>query len=186
MKNIVRMKTSLVEEVEQILNEQVKMEANSSSKYLAMASWCQQRGFSNAGDFLMIQAGEERNHMLKIFNHILDRGGVAFSPEVSHITHEFANLREVFEIALEQEIAVTHAIHRILDVARKAKDYTTEYFMQWFINEQIEEEAVARRIVELFDVIGEEGQGLYLIDKEIATVRAAFAAANAGGAEAGA
>ena len=171
MKDLVRLKTSLSEEIENILNEQIKIEASSSAKYLAMASWCGEKGFVNSESFFMAQAEEERGHMLKIFKYIGDLGGKPISPEVTNIPHNFESLRDVFETALEQEISVTHAIHRIVDLCRKNKDYTTDSFMQWFINEQLEEEFIARRIVELFDVIGEEGHGLYLIDQAIPKVQ---------------
>jgi ferritin len=170
MKDLIRLKTSLSQEVEAILNEQVKIEALSSAKYLAMASWCGEKGFKNSEDFFMKQAEEERAHMLKIFRFIGDAGGKAYSPEVNNITHEYSSLRDIFETALEQEIGVSHAIHRIVNICRKVNDYTTEHFMQWFIKEQLEEEFIARRQVELFDVIGESGQGLYLIDQAITKV----------------
>ena len=176
MKDLVRLKTSLTEEMEQILNNQIKIEGNSSAKYLAMASWCAEKGFESATSFFMAQADEERTHMLKIFNYILERGGKAISPEVSDVRHEYDSLRELCETALEQEISVSNSINRVVDVARKANDFATDNFMQWFVSEQIEEEAIARRIVELFDIIGEGGVGLFTIDKEIGKVRGAYEA----------
>ncbi|TAE72103.1 MAG: ferritin [Bacteroidetes bacterium] len=170
-KDLVRMKTALSQEVITALNEQIKMESRSSAKYLAMASWCGEHGFSNSEDFFMLQAEEERMHMLKIFKYLGDSGAKALSPEVTDIQQEYASLRDIFETSLEQEIAVTHSIHRIVDACRKNRDYTTELFMQWFIREQMEEEFVARRILDLFEMIGEEGQGLYWIDQHIAKVR---------------
>lgn len=170
MKDLVRMRTSLKEEVENILNEQVRIEAVSSAKYLAMASWCGEKGLENSEAFFMAQADEERNHMLKIFQYIGSMGGKPISPEVLNINHEYSSVRDIFETALEQEIAVTHAIHRIVNTCRKANDYSTENFMQWFIQEQIEEEYIARRLVELIDLIGEEGRGLYFFDQEVPNV----------------
>lgn len=171
MKDLVRLKTSLTEEVEKILNEQIRMEANSSSKYLAMASWCEEKGYKHSAEFFYLQAEEERQHMLKIFKYVAEMGGKAISPEVSHVQHDYATLREIFETALEQEISVTHAIYRIVDASRKVRDYGTDKFMDWFVAEQREEETVARRVLELFDIIGEEGQGLYFIDQAISKVR---------------
>lgn len=168
MKDLVRLKTSLSEEIENILNEQIKIEGVSSFKYLAMASWCGEHGFENSEDFFLAQADEERNHMLKIFKYIGDMGGKPYSPEVTGISHDYSSLREVFETALEQEVAVSRAIHRIVDLCRKQQDYTTDNFMQWFIQEQVEEEYIARRMVELFTVIGEDTPGgLYMIDKAV-------------------
>lgn len=173
MKDLVRLKTSLTEDMAQILNKQIKIESNSAAKYLAMASWCAEKGYENATAFFVAQAGEERSHMFKIFNYVIERGGKAVSPEVTNIPHDFTSLREVCENALEQEISVTNSINQVVETARKNNDYATDNFMQWFVSEQVEEEATARRIVELFDIIGEDGVGLFTIDKEIGKVRGA-------------
>jgi ferritin len=167
MKDLLRLRTSLTEEVEQLLNEQVKMEASASANYLAMAAWCDRNGFEHSADFFYKQSDEEREHMLKLFKYISDLGGRAISPDVANIPQEYESFKTVFEKALEQEIAVTQSINRIVDKCHKAKDYTTATFLQWFLNEQVEEEYVARRALELFDVIGEEGTGRFFIDKQI-------------------
>ncbi|RCR66050.1 ferritin [Larkinella punicea] len=167
MKDLVRMRTSLKEEIERILNEQIKMEAHSSAIYLSMAAWCDRNGFDFSAGYFYKQSNEERNHMLKLFNYVSDMGGHAISPEVTNVPQEFDGFRDVFELALQQEIAVSNAINRIVGQARQLNDFATDQFMQWFVKEQIEEEYVARRAVELFDVIGEEGVGRYMIDKAI-------------------
>ena len=172
MKDLVRMRTSLAEEMQQLLNDQIKIEATSSAKYLAMASWCAEQGFQHSEQYFMEQAQEERDHMLKFFKYINDAGGRAISPEVTNIPHEFESLREVFEAALEQEIGVTNTIYRLVEAARKGRDFITEHFLQWFVQEQMEEEVNARRAVQLFDIIGDEtGLGIYQIDKAIRKIR---------------
>lgn len=171
MKDLVRQRTSLSEEIEQILNDQIRHEAKASATYLAMASWCDQHGFANSCDFFYKQSNEEREHMLKFFKYVNDVGGKAVSPEVTDIPQNFNSLRSVFEQGLEQEIANTQSINRIVDACYKAKDYTTVGFLQWFLQEQIEEEFIFRRALELFDVIGEEGVGLYMIDKKIPDIK---------------
>ncbi len=171
MRDIVRQKTSLTEEVEIILNEQIKLEAKASALYLAMASWCDQHGFLYSSEFFYKQSGEEREHMLKIFKYVNDVGGKAFSPEVAGIPQDFESLKSVFVGGLEQEIANTQALNRVVDLCYKVKDYTTAHFMQWFLKEQIEEEFIFRRALELFEVIGEEGVGTYMIDKKIPDIK---------------
>lgn len=171
MRDLVRQKTSLSEEIEKILNDQIKKEAAASANYLAMASWCDQHGFAFSTEFFYRQSEDERQHMLKFFKYVNDVGGKAMSPEVTDIPQNFNSLRAVFEQALEQEIATTQSINRIVDVCYKAKDYTTVNFLQWFLKEQIEEEFVVRRALELFDVIGEDGVGLYMIDKKIPDIK---------------
>jgi ferritin len=171
MKDLLRLKSSLSEEVEALLNVQIKKEAHSSALYLAMGSWCDRNGFDGSATFFYKQSDEERAHMLKIFKYVCDVGGTAVSPEVTDIKLEFNSFREVFEEALEQEIAITQSINTIVDQAFKAKDFVTVEFLNWFLKEQKEEEYIARRALELFDVIGEEGIGRWEIDRQIPKIK---------------
>lgn len=184
MKPIVTRKRSLLEETEQKLNAQIQMEGLSSFYYLAMASWAETQGYLGASEFLYDHAEEERAHMMKIMKYVNEAGGYAQAPEIKNIRHEYDSLREVFDSILEHEIAVTRAISNIADHCFAVKDFATFNFLQWFVNEQREEESVARRILEFFDIIGEEGQGLWLIDAEIQKLLQAIQAQ--AGAEAGA
>ena len=170
MKDIIRIKTSLSEDIESLLNNQVKIEAKSSAIYLAMAAFCDRLGFENSSEFFFNQAEEERTHMLKIFRYIADAGGTAISPEVNDVPQEFGSFRGVFETALEQEIEVTNSINKLVTKAYADGDHATANFLQWFVSEQQEEEFTARKRVELFDVIGEEGVGRYMIDQKIPTI----------------
>jgi len=170
MKDLVRLRTSLKEEIEIALNAQVKMEAEASAKYLAMGSWCERNGFLKSAAYFYKQSDEERTHMLKIFHYVAAVGGTAISPEVASPQQEWGTFQSVFESALQGEINVTHSINRIVTKCRSLEDYATENFLQWFVKEQVEEEANARRALELFDVIGEEGTGRFTIDKEIGKI----------------
>ncbi|RDV15283.1 ferritin [Pontibacter diazotrophicus] len=167
MKDLLRLRTSLTEEIEQILNEQIKMEAEASAMYLAMSSWCDRNGFDFSAGYFKKQSDEEREHMLRLFKYVSDMGGRAVSPSISNIPLEFESFKGVFEQALQQEIAVTQSFNRIADRCQKSKDYVTFTFLQWFLQEQIEEEYVARRALELFELIGEDGTGRYEIDKRV-------------------
>lgn len=171
MKDLLRLKTSLNEEIEAILNAQIKVEAHSSSVYLAMSAWCDDQGYDFSATFFAEQSEEERKHMMKLFNYVNDRGGKAISPEITNIPADFESFRAVFEGMLEQEMFVTQQFNNIADKCMKLKDYVTFQFVQWFLAEQIEEEYVARRILEMFDVIGEEGIGRWEIDKHIPKVQ---------------
>lgn len=150
-----------------LLNEQISREAHSSAAYLAMASWCDHNGLANSAKFFYDQATEEREHMLKIFKFINDNGGTAYSPEVRNVLHDFNSLQEIFESALDQEIEITKSIHNIVQKCRKAQDLASENFLQWFIEEQLEEENKFRRILELFDLMGTDGIALMLIDERV-------------------
>lgn len=171
----------LNQKIEDVLNAQIKMEAQSSALYLAIAAWCGAKGYDNSSEFFFSQAEEERAHMLKLFRYICDLGGHAISPSVSTVKTDFNSLKEVFEAALEAEQSVSEAIHTIVAVARENKDYGTENFMQWFVEEQIEEEFIMRRAVELFDLMGEDKLAIFMIDERIPKI--VFAKPTLGGAQ---
>lgn len=171
-KEIVTLKRSLLMDTEEKLNKQVEMEGKSSAYYLSMASWTEMQGFSNSAKFLYDHAEEERGHMLKLFRYINEAGGHAIQPEITDIRQHFNSLREVFELILEHEIEVTKSINNIVDHCFNVKDFATFSFMQWYVTEQREEETVARRALEIFDIIGEEGVGLWTIDQEMGKLHA--------------
>jgi ferritin len=158
---------SLTSETEDKLNQQIHMEGKSSAYYLSMASWCDKEGYSTSADFLYRHSEEERQHMLRIFGYINDAGGHALQPVIDEIPYDFKNLREIFELILEHEISVTQSINDLVDHCFGIRDFATFHFLQWFVAEQREEETLARRALELFDIIGEDGVGLWTIDQEI-------------------
>ncbi len=167
MKEIITPKRSLSEETERLLNEQIMMEGKSSAYYLSMASWCETQGYTHSAKFLYTHSDEERGHMLKLFRYINEAGGHALQPEITDIKHSFSSLRDVFDLILEHELQVTQSIHKIVDHCFSTKDFTTFNFLQWFVIEQREEETLARRALEIFNIIGEEGIGLWTIDQEL-------------------
>lgn len=173
-REIVTLKRSLLVDTEKKLNKQIEMEGRSSAYYLSMASWCDMMGFTNSAKFLYDHADEERQHMLKLFKYVNDAGGHAVQPEITGIRNKFNSLREVFELILEHEIEVTKSINLIVDHCFTVKDFATFSFMQWYVTEQREEETVARRALELFDIIGEEGIGLWTIDQELGKLHASI------------
>jgi len=167
MKTIVTKTTSLSKGMEARLNEQVSMESASSQYYLACASWLHKEGYEGAAAFMYDHANEERMHMMKLITYINDSGGHALAPEISGIKNEFDSLREILDYALEHEIKVSLSINNIVDFCFELKDFATLQFMQWYVEEQREEEQVCRRALEIYDIIGDSGQGLWMIDKEI-------------------
>ena len=171
MKDLMRIKSLLSTEIELLLNMQIKKEAHSSSIYLSMASWCDRNGFDGSADFFFKQSDEERHHQIKLYKYLLDMGGTALSPEIINIKIEFGSFREVFEDALEQEIAITQSFKNIAARCHKEQDFVTMEFLNWFLREQREEEYIARRALELFEVIGENGTGHWEIDKNIGSIK---------------
>ncbi len=182
MKTFITKNRSLLEKTEVLLNKQVELEAVSSAIYLSMASWCETKGFENASNFLYDHTDEERMHMMKIFRYINEAGGHALQPEIKDIPHDFKSLRAVFEEVLDHEIFITKSIHSLVDHCQNNKDFTTFNFLQWYVTEQREEEILARRILELFDIIGEDGLGLWTIDLEIGKLGATGVSNTVGGA----
>jgi len=158
---------SLTTETEDKLNKQIMMEGKSSAAYLSMASWCETKGYEVSAQFLYKHSEEERMHMLKLIHYVNTAGGHALQPEIADIKHTFTSLREVFQTVLHHELEVTKSINTIVDHCFQIKDFATFKFLQWYVMEQREEETIARRAVELFDLIGEEGVGLWMIDQEI-------------------
>jgi ferritin len=172
MKDLLRTRTSLSEDIELVLNAQCKMEAEASQKYLAMAAWLDRNGFKHSAEYMYDQAEEEREHFLKIFKYITEVGGVAITPALDPVPQEYDHIKQVFETALQAEISVTNSIHKIVAKCRDNRDFTTEKFIMWFVDEQKEEEINARRALELFDLIDvNSATGKYQLDKAIAKIK---------------
>lgn len=167
MKELITKNRSLLSETEKLLNGQIKLEGVSSAIYLSMASWAEIKGYEHSAQFLYDHADEERMHMMKLFRYVNEAGGHSLQPEITGIKYKWDSLRSIFEEVLDHEIVVTKSIHKLVDHCYTEKDFTTFNFLQWYVTEQREEETLARRILEIFDIIGEEGIGLWTIDKEI-------------------
>jgi ferritin len=153
--------------VEKALNNQVKVEAESSQTYLAMAVWAECNGYNGIANFLYEHSDEERMHMLKLVKFINERGGKAVIPQLAKPVDKYKDVMTVFTKLLNHEIHVTQEINNVVDICLKEKDYTTHNFMQWYVTEQIEEEALARTIMDKLELIGSEKGGLYLFDRDL-------------------
>jgi ferritin len=153
--------------VEQALNDQVVKENSSSQFYLAMASWSENHGLNGTAKFLYTHSDEERFHMLKLIKFINERGGKALVPGIVQPPVEFENLENVFELLLQHELAVTESINNLVDICLQEKDYTTHNFVQWYVSEQLEEEALARSILDKLKLIGGDKGGMYMFDRDL-------------------
>jgi ferritin len=156
----------LSKKIESELNKQVKYEAKASFFYLSIASWCEQKRLNGAASFYYLHAEEERTHMLKIFKYINEMGGHALVPELKEPEKDFKNILDIVEKSLESEKSVTASIHKLSEQAREDKDYGTYNFIQFFVDEQREEEILFNNVLDKIHLIGMDGQGLYYIDKE--------------------
>jgi len=170
--------------VEQALNDQVVKESSSSQFYLAMASWAENHGLNGTAKFLYTHSDEERFHMLKLVKFINERGGKAVIPSVPQPPVEFNNLENVFELLLQHELAVTDSINNLVDICLQEKDYTTHNFVQWYVSEQLEEEALARSILDKLKLIGGDKGGMYMFDRDLENSTMQAAPAGNGGQKA--
>ena len=153
--------------VETALNEQIQKEASSSQFYLAMASWAENNGLNGTAKFMYMHSDEERFHMLKLVRFVNERGGKAQIPAIDQPPVEFENLENVFELLLSHEIKVTESINHLVDICLQEKDYTTHNFVQWYVSEQLEEEALARTILDKLKLIGGDKGGMYMFDRDL-------------------
>lgn len=164
----------LKEKVEKALNEQLKKEAYSSQLYLSMASWAEKNGYNGAAQFLYRHTDEEREHMLKLFHYINDRDGHAIVPALEQPPSEFESLKSVFEGVLEHEQMITESINDLVGICVEEKDYTTQNFLQWYVNEQIEEESLAKTNLDKLMLLGNDKANMYMFDKDMAEMANSF------------
>lgn len=158
--------------IEQALNYQISLEAYSSQLYLSMASWAETKGLNGTAQFLYGHSDEERMHMLKLVKFVNERGGHAIIPKLDMPPKEFDSLKKVFELLLQHEQGITNKINELVHVCLQEKDYTTHNFMQWFVAEQLEEEALARTVMDKIELIGDDKGGLYLFDRDLENLQA--------------
>ena len=159
----------LSKKMEAALNGQIAYEAHATTSYLSMASWCEKQGLPGCAEFFYAQSDEERMHMLKIVRFVNECGGHALIPKVDAPPNDYKSLEDAFKAALKQEQEVTKQIHNLTDLALKGKDFPAFQFLQWFVEEQVEEEAQFSGIL---DMIAQSGKGpLFLLDRAIAQYR---------------
>jgi ferritin len=159
----------LKKKVEDICNRQVEREGFSSNLYLSMASWAENNGLPGIASWLYAQAEEERIHFLKFIKYINERGGNAIIPAFKKPAAEFKNAEELFKEVLKHEEFVTASINEIVHVTLEEKDYNTHNFLQWFVMEQVEEEASVKTILDKIRLVGVTN--LYIFDRDILSLR---------------
>ena len=157
----------LSEKMLERLNQQLNVELHAAYKYLSLAAYCHGVNMNGAAKWLQLQGQEELQHAMKIYNYIIDKGGDVNMLPVQAPNLELNSLVDVFECSLKSEQSVTAAIHDLVALAIEEKDYSTHTFLQWFVTEQIEEEALVSEILESVRMVGNDGPGLFLIDREM-------------------
>ncbi|CAM3718340.1 Ferritin Dps family protein [Flavobacterium saliperosum S13] len=153
--------------IQQAINKQIKVEADSSQIYLAMASWAEVQGFEGISAFMYKQSDEERMHMLKLVKYANQRGGDAKIPNVIEPVLDCSSFKALFTQLFEHEVMVSQSINELVHITLQEQDYATHNFLQWYVSEQIEEEATARTILDKINLIGDDKGGLYLFDNDM-------------------
>lgn len=155
------------------LNKQIEEEFYSANLYLAMASWCDKEGLVNCANFMYEHFEEEKLHMLKFIHYINEVGGHGIVPALNKPISDFSSVQVLFKDAFEHEKHITACISNLAKFASEHNDYQTFNFLQWFITEQIEEEALFQKILDKIKIIGESPSSLYFIEQEIEKLLAA-------------
>ncbi|MBI4789513.1 MAG: ferritin [Chloroflexi bacterium] len=153
--------------MQQAINAQIQAEMYSSNLYLSMAAYCESIAMRGAAHWMRIQASEETAHALKFFEYVIQRNGRSLVQSVGAPPQEWKALRDMFEQALAHEKQVTGLIYKLYEQALAEKDYATQNLLQWFISEQVEEEANTTEIVAKLQMIGESSNALFWVDKEL-------------------
>ncbi len=155
------------EKILKLLNDQMNFEFYSAHVYLGMASYCSELGLDGFENWFKVQYQEEVSHAMKFFDFINSRGGRALIENFGPIENDYESILAVLKCAQSHEEEVTAKIHSIAKVALESADLTSFSFIQWFIDEQVEEEETIGKIITDVERVG--GEGLYLIDKELST-----------------
>ena len=157
---------ALNKNVEKILNEQITAEFWSAYFYLSMSNYFNANGMSGFANWMKVQFEEETSHAMKMLDFINERGGRVILEPIVEVPSEWDGVLNIFEDTLKHEEEVTSLINGCVNVAIAEKDHATVNFLQWFVDEQVEEEAGVSEIIDHLKMIGCQGNGLYMMDKD--------------------
>jgi len=157
----------LKEKVLKAINQQINYEYYSAFLYLSMSAWFQVKGLPGFANWMFVQYQEELTHGNKFFKYVHERGSQVILKPIAQVDTDFENVIEVFEKTLEHEQFVTDSISKIQDVAIAESDHATQSFLKWVIDEQVEEEANAKEILDTLRIINGQGNGIFMLDREL-------------------
>jgi ferritin len=157
----------LNKKVQDALNKQINAELYSSYLYLAMQAYFEGNNLAGCAHWMKLQSDEERGHALKIFDFVYDRQGTVALSAIQQPSSNYKSPLDVFQKAYEHEKTVSNMIHRLYDLAVKENDYPTQVMLNWFVNEQVEEEKQALLIVEQLKMIGDSSPALLYLDHQL-------------------
>ena len=157
----------ITEKMEKALNGQINKEFYSAYLYLAMSAYCNKINLPGAEHWFRMQYDEEVIHMTKMFDYVMQHGGEAHLLQIDEPPQEFGTILNVFEASLAHEQSVTKLINELLDIAVQERDHATQVFLQWFITEQVEEEANVGDIVQRIKLAGDNGGAVMMLDDKL-------------------
>lgn len=155
--------------VEEVLNKQINAEFWSAYLYLSMSAWCETQGLKGFANWMRVQFQEETSHAVKILDYVLTRQGEVKLEPIAPVEQSWSSLLNMFEEVYRHENLVTDLIGNCYEVAVSERDHATASMLQWFIDEQTEEESNASEIIDQIKLVGEKGEGIYHLDKLLAT-----------------
>ena len=158
-------------ELAKAINDQISYEASGTHAYVAIASWCERTGYNGSATFFFDQAAEENTHLLKFIHYLNNAGAEAIIPATEKPQNNFDSLESTFQAGLKSEQTVTKLINNLVEIAEREKDRATYSFLQWFVNEQVEEESLFETILQKFELIGRDKLAIYQIDQSLASIR---------------
>lgn len=150
------------------LNEQINKEMYSAYLYLAMSSYAEFKGLKGFSNWYRVQYQEEMEHAMRIYNYVQEQGAQVKLKAIEQPSSDFGTPLQILEKTLEHEQFVTKLINNLVDLAIEEKDHASQIFLQWFVTEQIEEESNVNEILDKLKLAGEDGNGLFMIDKDLA------------------
>lgn len=148
-------------------NQQINEEIFSSYLYLSMATYFDSQGMAGFSHWFRLQAQEEMFHAMKFYHHIVERGGRVLLHAIKEPENKWGSTLKAFEAALKHEQHISACINSLMDLTMAEKDYASRSLLQWFVDEQVEEEASVGEIIDKLNLAGEKGQMLYMIDREL-------------------
>jgi ferritin len=149
------------------LNKQINAEIYSAYLYLSMAAYFEANTLSGFASWMRVQYQEEMSHALKLYDYLNERGGRVQLAAIDEPPAEWKSPVEVFQVTLEHERLVSSLIHKLVDLAIELSDHATNQMLQWFVGEQVEEEANAEQILDEINLIGDARSGLFMLNREL-------------------
>lgn len=155
--------------IEEVFNQQIKHELESAYLYLAMAAYFDEEGFPGMARWMRAQVQEELTHAMRFFKHVIERGGKVRLQPLNILGEKWNSPKEAFEAAYEHEKFITGKINELVKLAQTEGDYASNSLLQWFVDEQVEEEESTLKVAQDLKLVGGDGRGVLMLDRELGT-----------------